>query len=221
MEMNIKNCWYKDRCTNNCTESCIRYRLMKSLYQQSRLPQSMWKYKKLVCDDLDLEAFKELNDISHNMKDFVRNGKNICIYSENCGNGKTSWAIRLLFEYFNDIWHESHLDMHGLFVNVPNFMYNCKRSISQDVKGFEQLCNDIEKADIVIWDDICSSPYTAYEHDILLQYVDGRINSGKSNIFTGNQNEEHTSDMIGKRLSSRIFGCSKVFHFREGDKRTW
>lgn len=217
--MNIDTCWYKRVCTENCTVNCIRYKLMYSLFKQSRLPEAQWDYKYLVCNGADLSNFTLLKAKSESILNFIASGNNLYIYSTNCGNGKTSWAIRLMYSYFDKIWHKSCFDCKALFVSVPKFLYNCKRSISQDVKGFEELCNLISEVDLVIWDDIGEMKASDYEHQILFQYIDDRINSKKSNIYTSNKNKEQLEDVLGVRLASRIYNCSECIEFVEEDKR--
>lgn len=216
--MNINSCWYKNKCTNKCSDSCIRYKLMHSLFSQSNLPECQWDYKTLHCGKYDLESFKQLNSISESIVDFVACGNQLYIHSSNCGNGKTSWAIRLMWSYFDKIWHKSSFDCKALFVNTSKFLYNCKRSISQSVEGFEDLCNLISTVDLVVWDDITCAKVTDYEHQILFQYIEDRICSGKANIFTGNHNRDDCVEIIGDRLTSRIFSDYSV-EFLEGDKR--
>ena len=179
----------------------------------------MWGYKELVCHEKDLQVYKQLQAKSDSILNFIANGNNLYIYSENCGNGKTTWAIRLMYSYFDKIWHKSCFDCKALFVSVPKFLYNCKRSISQDVKGFEELCNLISEVDLVIWDDIGEMKASDYEHQILFQYIDDRINSKKSNIYTSNKNKEQLEDVLGVRLASRIYNCSECIEFVEEDKR--
>ena len=217
--MNIQSCWYNRICTEQCSENCIRYKLMYSLFKQSNLPEALWDYKSLTCNDKDYQAFKELQAKSDAILNFIEAGNNLYIYSENCGNGKTTWAIRLMYSYFDKIWHKSCFDCKALFVSVPKFLYNCKRSISQDVKGFEELCNLISEVDLVIWDDIGEMKASDYEHQILFQYIDDRINSKKSNIYTSNKNKEQLEDVLGVRLASRIYNCSECIEFVEEDKR--
>ena len=217
--MNIQSCWYNRICTEQCSENCIRYKLMYSLFKQSNLPEALWDYKSLTCEDKDYQAFKELQAKSDAILNFIEAGNNLYIYSENCGNGKTTWAIRLMYSYFDKIWHKSCFDCKALFVSVPKFLYNCKRSISQDVKGFEELCNLISDVDLVIWDDIGEMKASDYEHQILFQYIDDRINSKKSNIYTSNKNKEQLEDVLGVRLASRIYNCSECIEFLEEDKR--
>ena len=45
----------------------------------------------LYPDKEDYAAFSRLKEIKNNINDFVKNGKNILIYSKNTGNGKTEW----------------------------------------------------------------------------------------------------------------------------------
>ena len=217
--MNIQSCWYKRICTEQCSENCIRYKLMYSLFKQSNLPEALWDYKELICHEKDLQVYKQLQAKSDSILNFIEAGNNLYIYSENCGNGKTTWAIRLMYSYFDKIWHKSCFDCKALFVSVPKFLYNCKRSISQDVKGFEELCNLINEVDLVIWDDIGEMKASDYEHQILFQYIDDRINSKKSNIYTSNKNKEQLEDVLGVRLASRIYNCSECIEFVEEDKR--
>ena len=217
--MNIRSCWYKRICKEQCSENCIRYKLMYSLFKQSNLPEALWEYKELVCHEKDLQVYKQLQAKSDAILNFIEAGNNLYIYSENCGNGKTTWAIRLMYSYFDKIWHKSCFDCKALFVSVPKFLYNCKRSISQDVKGFEELCNLISEVDLVIWDDIGEMKASDYEHQILFQYIDDRINSKKSNIYTSNKNKEQLEDVLGVRLASRIYNCSECIEFLEEDKR--
>ena len=217
--MKITDCWYKRICTEQCSENCIRYKLMYSLFKQSNLPEALWCYKELICHEKDLSVYKKLQAKSDSILNFIESGNNLYIYSENCGNGKTTWAIRLMYSYFDKIWHKSCFDCKALFVSVPKFLYNCKRSISQDVKGFEELCNLISEVDLVIWDDIGEMKASDYEHQILFQYIDDRINSKKSNIYTSNKNKEQLEDVLGVRLASRIYNCSECLEFLEEDKR--
>ena len=147
-------CWYGktcDRAKENCYLSCVRYKLMHSLFNLSNLPEYLWIPKNLTCSNIDSESFHQLKNIYNDIYDYVQKGKNLYIFSNNCGNGKTSWTIKLMFSYFDKIWHKSCFDKKALFINVPSFLYDYKRSISQKVDGLEELCNDVEKVDLVIW----------------------------------------------------------------------
>lgn len=215
-----RDCWYRDICTNNCSEGCIRYKLMYSLFNLSMLPKAQWKYKKLDCLDSDYDAFIQLKNMQDNMESFVNEGRQLYIHSANCGNGKTSWSIRLMYGYFNSIWHKSSFNCKALFISTQKFLFNCKRAISQNVEGFDELCNLITDVDLIIWDDLPCGKFTDYENQILFQYIDDRICSSKANIFTGNANRLECEKLIGNKMTSRIFS-DYVIEFVEEDKRGW
>ena len=121
--MNIQNCWYKRICQEKCSENCIRYKMIYSLFRQSQLPEALWEYKDLVAKpEGDVNAFIQLKNISNKIDMLVEQGKNIDIYSNNAGNGKTTWAIRWRYAYFDKIWHKSCLDCKAVFVSVPKFL---------------------------------------------------------------------------------------------------
>ena len=53
----------------------------------------------LDVNKIDLQAFTDLSIIKNNIVSFAKNGNNIYIYSKIPGNGKTSWAIKLIQSY--------------------------------------------------------------------------------------------------------------------------
>ena len=98
------------------------------------------------------------------------------------------------------------------------FLYNCKRNISHPSNDFEIMCDRIESADIVIWDDITCAKSTDYEHQILFQYIDDRISQGKANIYTGNDSKDSCIQKLGDKLTSRIWS-GNVIELKGTDKR--
>src|SRR5574344_1121260 len=58
--------------------------------------------------------FQEGKTVSHETlwSDLV-----LMVYSTNCGNGKTSWSLRLVQAYFNKIWPKASLTCKALFIN--------------------------------------------------------------------------------------------------------
>ena len=125
--MKITDCWYKRICTEQCSAHCIRYKLMYSLFKQSNLPEALGAYKELIGHEKDLSVYKKRQSKSDAILNFIEAGTNLYLSSENCGNRKTTWAIRLMYSYFDKIWHKSCFDCKALFVSVPKFLYNCKR----------------------------------------------------------------------------------------------
>lgn len=213
--MKLQNCIYKDRCKNKCSQSCIRYIQMNRLLELSNLPVKYQKPIAIISVDEDREEYIKLSKIKENITEWINKGKNLYICSETCGNAKTSWAVKLMLNYFDKVWPNSFDVTRGLFVHVPTLLL--------DLKKFDKRPEYIDRileADLVIWDDIAFAKLTEYEHAQLIQFIDNRLANGLSNIYTSNITDSDTlADLIGNRLSSRIYSNSDVVVFRAGDWR--
>lgn len=215
-------CWYKDVCLADVSmcNNCIKFLEMQNLMETSGLPKSKQKPQQLTAPVMDRAAYKRLAEIKADIVDFVEQGKNLYITSATTGNGKTSWAIKLLLRYFDRIWNGNGLNVRGLFVHVPTFLLKAKDFKNEDAE-FEHLKKYLLKADLVVWDDIASVTISSYDFSQLLMYLDNRLLAEKSNIFTGNfDTKELLEQQLGQKLSSRIFGrATEVITFKGGDMR--
>ena len=217
--MKKEQCWYKEVCINECSDSCMRFNCMCSLLEKSGLQEQRWKRTPLTAYNDDIEAFKVLANIRSNILQIVADGEDIYIWSNICGNGKTSWAINILLAYFDKIWHHSGFDCRGLFINVPAFLHDCKRNISRPTEKFEMLLDNIANCDIVIWDDLATDTVTSYEYQLLFNYIDSRTGI-HTNIFTSNHSPQDSVKCIGERLSSRVKRSKYIVELKEYDKRS-
>ena len=208
------NCWYKLTCdrfnTNECNQNCIRYIEMHYLIENSNIPKGKQFSNKLIPNKIDLENFKFLNEIKKDIFNFVTNGENLYLFSKNFGNGKTTWAIKLMQKYFDSIWAGNGLTVRGIFIHVPTFLTKFKEVINKKDEDFELLKQQLLKVDLVIWDDIAAGKLTDYDHTNLLTYIDQRKLNGKSNIYTGNLDEQELVEALGNRLKSRVYNDSTV-----------
>ena len=224
-------CWVKDNCkkgqleTAECKDStifCIKLFRLEYLYQRSLLPVNRWKHENLRLDAnrIDENVFNHLISIQRNIENFIDRGDNLFIYSHTTGNGKTSFAIRLLQSYLNAIWYKCDLECKGLFINVPKYLLALKDNISE----YNEYANTIKanclNSDLVIFDDIGTKIATSFEHENLLSIIDYRINEGKSNIFTSNLFPLEIKEFMGDRLYSRIVNSSTCLEFKGQDKRS-
>jgi len=228
------DCWLKNRCykyLNNpeaqCrTEDCFCPKLFKinDIMDKALLTESQKKRVQLIVDEDpmydDSEAFDKLVNIEHNITSFVNSGRNLFIYSSNVGNGKTSWAIRLIQDYIEAIWPESELTCRALFINIPRFFLALKDSISNQSDYIDHIKKNVLDADLVVWDEVATKSLTPFEFENLLSLIDSRINSGKSNIYTSNLFGEEMESRIGDRLYSRIVNLSTPIQFKGRDKRS-
>ena len=213
----LKDCLYNKVCQNKCSGvTCIRYIQMNRLLELSNLPKCFKKPIKIYSTELDRQAYIKLDNIKSNIKSFVEKGKNLYICSSTCGNGKTTWATKLMLKYFDLTWNGSYDYTRGLYVHVPTLLI--------DIKNFNNIpeyINRIKEADLVIWDDLAfSGKLTEYEHEQLLMLIDNRLTEGKSNIYTSNQTTlEDLTRFIGGRLASRVYNGSEIIKFKSSDYR--
>lgn len=213
----ISNCWYRNVCTNIECDSCIRYLEMKYLLDNSGIPEHRQQPTVLTVDEADYNAYCQLADIKDHIMDFVKDGSNIFICSENTGNGKTTWAIKLLLKYFDNVWAGNGFKIRGMFVHVPTLLLQLKNF---DNPLSEEYKKNLMECDIVVWDDIAGSTISAYDYGQLLSYIDYRFLVNKPNILTSNCTDKKSFEkLLGSKLASRIWNTSTIIKFIGSDRR--
>ena len=119
-----KNCPYISRCTHvDCGKFCLKRFKTEYYFDSAFIPKDR-RVKQLLHIDSDRKdegAFTRLAEIENNIETFVENGNNLYIYSQNVGNGKTSWALRLANTYINNVWIKKDMEPIVLFISVPRF----------------------------------------------------------------------------------------------------
>lgn len=220
----MDSCFLFDICNHrDCDKDfCIRKYKTNALFDAALLSDKQRNKLTLYLDNdqADLEAYSKLANLSQNISDFVNSGKNLYIHSIQCGNGKTSWAIRFIQNYLKVIWYKSDSFCKALFVSVPVFLNALKESISSKNDYAEYIKQHVLEADLVVWDDIATKAGTEYEINQLLSFIDQRINLGKSNIYTSNlENKDKMFVALGERLTSRIYNYSIDIELHGADKR--
>lgn len=222
--MNSNQCWLKSNCKQlhcNDINGCLILYKLNYLYEHANVAYNLRFNKALFPDDdgTDLDKFKQLKLIQDDIVNWVGNGNNLLIHSKQCGNGKSSWALKLLQTYFNRIWKSTELKCRALFINVPYFLLALKDNISVKSEYIEHIKKNILNCDLVIWDDIANKSLTNYECDNLLSMIDGRILNNKANIYTSNLNDAELHEALGDRLASRICNYGMNITLNGGDKR--
>ena len=215
----LSRCWYEEVCTQKadmCYSTCIRYNEMAYMIDNSGIPKA--KQRPIILDGgEDYDVFAQLADIKDNIVEFVHDGNNIYLASERTGNGKTSWAIKLLLKYFDQIWAGNGFQVRGLFIHVPTLLMKLKNFDDPLSKSYKQ---QILECDLVVWDDIATTQISNYDYNNLLNFIDYRLAEEKSNIFTGNQTtKDNLENILGVRLASRVWNPSQVFIFKGKDRR--
>lgn len=216
-------CWYISACgkygSPECNASCIRYMEMDFLMQNSGIPRNKQYSVLLTPSKKDVQAFLTLKEIKDDIIAFVENGESVYIYSHNFGNGKTTWAIKLMQKYFDSVWAGNGFRCRGIFIHVPTFLTKIKEGISRKDEDFETLKSRLMTVDLVIWDDIAATKLGDFDHANLLTYIDQRKLNQLSNIYTGNLHQDELREALGNRLASRVWNDSTPVKFVGADRR--
>ncbi len=216
-------CFLREICNGkDCDKDfCLRKYKMDSLYTAACMSESQKKRitLKIDADGTDLEQFKQLAAIENDIINFVKEGKNLYLHSANCGNGKSSWSVRLAQAYFNKIWARTESKCRVLFVSVPRYLLAIKDNISNRNEYAEYIKENVLDADLVIFDDLAAKMGSEFELTHLLNIIDNRISLGKSNIYTTNLNRQQLYNALGERLTSRVANMSIDIELFGADKR--
>lgn len=204
--MRESDCWYKDTCTDDCY-MCNTYLELKWQMDNSGLPKALQKPIEMCSvNKEDEKAYKRLAQIRKNILNL--NGNNIYICSNNTGNGKTSWAVRMLQTYFHYTASGNYENLKGMFISVPDLLLRLKdfnNPVSAEYK------ENLKNVDLVVWDDIAITGLSDFDYTQLYTMINNRILEEKSNIITSNiTSEKDLSRILGDRLSSRIWNTSEV-----------
>lgn len=215
---NSKNtdCWYANKCNEDCS-ACLVYPQMMWQFDNSGLPKSKYAPIHLRPQLNDVRAFNKLADIREDIDEFVEQGKNLYICGEIPGNGKTSWAIKMLQTYFHYVAEGNIFTVKGMFVSVPDLLLKLKDFNNPLPNEYKE---NLKSCDLLILDDIAVTGLSQYDYLQLFTLVDSRMLAGKSIIFTSNITDiKKLGEVIGERLASRVMGNSLVVEIKGGDMR--
>lgn len=218
MERNSE-CWYKDTCNDNC-DKCVVYVQMNWQMEHSGLPKAKQRPIALYLTDDnsgDEDAFYRLADIRKDIVNFVEQGKNLYICSKWTGNGKTSWAIKMLHTYFHHTAVGNYDNLKGMFVSTADLLLKLKDFNNPLPKSYR---DNLENVDLVIWDDIALTNMSQYDYTQFYNIIDKRILAEKSNIFTTNCTDvDKLAELVGAKTASRIYYTSEVIELKGKDMR--
>lgn len=223
------DCWYYDDSQVGCLkaqgsawcdENCPIYKTVLSHFKKSNLPEKYWYPFTLHNVEVDKLEIKKLVSIRDNLSEFVNAGKNLLLQSDKCGNGKTSWGIKLLQRQI-DIHHKgsSWSFPPAFFIYTPSLLLMGRDSISNKNSNFQMFKMYLENSDLVLFDDIGCINLKDYDLLVLSTIIEARILNGLSSIFTTNLKENSLKEVLGERLYDRIFRLSEVITFKAGSMR--
>ena len=204
---------------NECNEYCDGYRLLRALYKMSRIPEIYWYNIPLVPEGKDLGAFEALNNFMKNVEEKVEAGEGLYIWSECTGNGKTSWACKILSYYFRKVAFKSGLENEGLYIYLPTFLDDLRQSYDEPDADFSELLDMLKNCKLLVIDDIGAEKSTEWVNERLLSIINTRMMKGLSTVYTSNCSLEDIGNRMGERISSRIRGSATEIHLVGQDRR--
>lgn len=212
------NCWYLQVCQDDCF-MCKTYLELKWQMDNSGLPAKLQRPIDMYLSDVnrvDKKAYERLKAIRKDIVRHVKNGDNFYLCGR-AGNGKTSWAIKLLQTYLHFKASGNYEKLQGMFVSVADLLIKLKDFDNPVTKEFR---DNLEEVPLVVWDDICITNLSKYDYSQFYTLINNRMLAGKSNIFTTNISDKETlEDVFGERLVSRIYSSSEIIELKGGDMR--
>lgn len=215
-----QKCRYNEECSEDC-KGCIRQAGISRLLKFSGLPEYQWKREHMQLympkDSKDRKVYEMLKDIQDNIVEFVNGGRQLYICSSRVGNGKTTWAIKLLLAYLDEKSYWLADKPRGMFVNVCDYLYKSKDFTNPMQQGYRENMKD---CDLLVLDDIAIAGLTDFDYINFYGILEHRAVAHKSTIFTGNCTDpEIMEDILGQRLTSRIWNKSLLIEFLDSDRR--
>lgn len=218
----MKDCIYSKVCasvnTEECNSICSRYVQMKYLLKSSGIPPIHLPLKKLKPNALDVASHEKVNYFIKNIEKNVEEGKNLFLWSETPGNGKSSLATKIMVAYFDKIWAGNGMTQRGYWCCVPRFFIKLKENISEDT-DIQEVIESMKKSDIVVFDDIGTFTAGEWETEYLYTIIDYRVSNRKCSIYTSNVSPYNLKNKLGMRLHSRITNLSQIVEFKGPDCR--
>ena len=199
-------CWYRVGCglrEEGCQKICPRYLEMNYMISNCGMKDAE-KYTKQLKPITDNEcyAYNRLAKIKDNIEEFVENGCNLMILSDFPNVGKTSWALKLMYRFFDRIWSGNGFKVRGYYLYVPDFVEKLKSFKYRDSSEYVEIIRNLEDADIVIFDNITEIPLNEHAQGVINSVIGKRLNANKSNIYTGYTDDDVSN--LGKNIKRKL-----------------
>lgn len=151
-------CYASDYCQkdkSSCSDVCGGYRVLRALYNLSRIPE---RYRYTIAlkpeNGEDLEAFTTLDNYKNDVLSMVDEGRGLYIWGKSTGNGKTSWACKIMSYFFRKIAFNTGLENEGLYIFLPTFLEDLRDNYDNKDPEFDEVLRMIKTCRLLIIDDI-------------------------------------------------------------------
>lgn len=184
-------CYASDYCQkdkSSCSDVCGGYRVLRALYNLSRIPE---RYRYTIAlkpeNGEDLEAFTTLDNYKNDVLSMVDEGRGLYIWGKSTGNGKTSWACKIMSYFFRKIAFNTGLENEGLYIFLPTFLEDLRDNYDNKDPEFDEILRMIKTCRLLIIDDIGAERVTDWVKVApqIKENVLPLLTSIKDAIFTG------------------------------------
>jgi DNA replication protein len=202
------------------TANNIWNKKVHQLLVESGVPKKYYVPQKLVRRQVDEQLWNFLEEYRNDVVNKVHSGNNLVITSPIVGNGKTSWAIRLLQRYIAETALDGDLGDKGVFCVCSNMLeiFGDFGYFETSIEFFDYL-NRLKNCKLLVIDEIGSGRITPVSYNHFYDLINYRVDNGLTTIYTTNYSDERIQEVLGERLYSRIYHTATVLEFRADNVR--
>lgn len=204
----MSECWAGQYCRKTgqpvCNEFCSGYVILDTLYRQSNIPKRYQRPIKIKASSCDRDAHTELIKIRDNIVEWVNSGKNLMLWGETKGNGKTTWACALASAYIRSMVYTTNLEPVVYFIKTAKFLEEIRSQFENPTPEFPETLKLVENVPLLIIDDIGAERTTEWVRERLLNIIDERYSNNRSTIYTSNCSQSQLIETLHGRIIDRI-----------------
>lgn len=206
-------------CENeDCNDICVVCSNASYIFDLGKVKEANRITSPLYLDEknpYDIKVFSQLNYIKKEVFSWVKEGNGLYLYSKTSGNGKTTWANKLMlqfvFDYAKLMGQKKIVELNYPVVkwaNVPEMFDELRREF--DGRDYDaSLRQHLLESRLVVFDDLGAEKSSEWVISQLYLYINSRLENKKSTIITSNYSLE---DLLkGGFINQRIYSRLKTF----------
>ena len=148
----------------------------------------------------------------------VDEGRGLYIWGKSTGNGKTSWACKIMSYFFRKIAFNTGLENEGLYIFLPTFLEDLRDNYDNKDPEFDEVLRMIKTCRLLIIDDIGAERVTDWVRERMVSIINTRVSNNLTTIYTSNLSPEELRGELGDRIASRVLGSSQVVEITSGEE---
>lgn len=214
-----------------CTDKCSAFISVRSRYQNANIPS---EYADIFIDNSP--AKEEQADIYAILTKYVETFntedvriKNLYLYSQSPGTGKTTTSIALLNEYIRRRFmlyaskRSTIPETIGLFLDINELQTKWNlASMSKDIEDMDEIKDDLiryAEVEFLVIDDVGIRSATEAFRSMIHSVINARVTNGRPTVFTSNVLLNELKTIFDERLYDRIKDQTLELSFKGESKR--